>query len=280
MRKFLFVLGVILLGIVMSPVLVGADEYSEPGKCEMTIISDQHDWYNKAEAKGDCSGRVSGYYLASDDQFMTIGAVTMPVTKNGQKFTVGTPNHPYGESILTVYIIKNNPEPKPEPKPDPKPDPEPDPEPESKPDPKPESKPNTKPQDNNDSSKKPVSDSNGTNESDVSTNNEKEDDLKNETRENEKEDDLKNEAKDNEKSEELDINEPKDNPTNDDHDLTITVDDEKDGSNDATNDLRSIEDSIKDDTEKKPSVGKWIAIILITMSIASLGILWWIKRRR
>lgn len=49
---------------------------------------------------------------------MIIGFATYPVTQNGQEFTVPTPSITYGESILTVFIVKLKPDPKPDPKPD------------------------------------------------------------------------------------------------------------------------------------------------------------------
>ncbi|HAM79247.1 hypothetical protein [Ornithinibacillus bavariensis] len=87
----------------------------------MTIKSDVHDWNNKAQADGPCRGLVQGYYLPASDvfpeSFGIIGMANYEITKNGKQFTIGTPKHPYGESVLTVYIVKVaelKPEPRPE----------------------------------------------------------------------------------------------------------------------------------------------------------------------
>ncbi|MEN2468090.1 hypothetical protein [Ornithinibacillus sp. JPR2-1] len=110
--------------ISILPAIVGAEEL-QPGKCEMTIISNKHDWDNRAQASGPCEGRIQGYYFAETNTFQLVGAVTMAVTQNGQEFKMGTPQHPYGHSILTVYIQKVE-EPKPtQPKEEPKQEPKP-----------------------------------------------------------------------------------------------------------------------------------------------------------
>jgi flagellar biosynthesis GTPase FlhF len=95
----------LILGMLLLPVSISAEEL-QPGKCEMTIKSDINDGNHKAQAIGDCAGLVEGYYQASQNLFMTYGGVTMPVSYSGQQFQIGTPKHPYGMSILTVYINK------------------------------------------------------------------------------------------------------------------------------------------------------------------------------
>lgn len=173
MKKVFITVVAVLLMVSALPTFVGAEEL-QPGKCEMTIISNKHNWDNMAQASGPCEGRVEGYYLAETNTFQLVGAVTTIVNQNGQQFTIGTPKVPYGQSILTVFIQKveetKPTQPKEEPKPDPKPtqpkeEPKPDPKPtqpkeESKPAPKPpqpkeEPKQETKPKQETSTNTKP-----------------------------------------------------------------------------------------------------------------------------
>lgn len=114
-KALLKVISVLVFVLVLFPVVANAEEL-QPGQCEMTIESDKHTPQSPAQATGPCNGLVEGYYVAGQDRFGIAGMVTATVTSNGQKFTIGTPKHPYGESILTVYIVKKNPPKQEEPK--------------------------------------------------------------------------------------------------------------------------------------------------------------------
>ena len=73
---------------------------TEPGECEIIINSDEHTFSNRAQANGPCEGLVEGYYL---DGPILYGSYTGPVA-DGEEVLIGTPNIPYGESRLTVYL--------------------------------------------------------------------------------------------------------------------------------------------------------------------------------
>ncbi|MFD1608814.1 hypothetical protein [Oceanobacillus luteolus] len=108
MKKGKILSAAVVVGMVSNLALSSAtfaqDSQLEPGTCGMTINTEVHTWSNKAQATGPCEGLVEGYYLADNGEPWLIGGVTQPVDYSGQQFVIGTPNHPYGESILTVYI--------------------------------------------------------------------------------------------------------------------------------------------------------------------------------
>ncbi|CQR47520.1 Procyclic acidic repetitive protein (PARP) [Paraliobacillus sp. PM-2] len=263
-------------------------------ECVMTIESDKHDWWNKAQASGACNELVEGYYYADTDTFSIIGAVTSRVTKNGQVFVVGTPKVKDGESNLTVYIKKNKPkpdpepepepepkpepepepkpepepepkpEPEPEPKPEPKPDPEPDPEPEPKPEPKPEPEPDSA---NEDSSTQSTNDSNKNESRDQSSEKTESNNLVNDSNQGNsdknEDEDTKNDSMQEEKQNELE--EVKGNSKNED-----IVSETDDAVKSTTNSLASEQSSKIDN----PLWGIWFLVLILIVGITG-GLYWW-----
>ena len=104
---FLFVVLIMFMAFPLS--INAGEEELEPGQCEIRIESDKHTFTNPASATGPCNGLIRGYYWEEYDRFDIDGPVTRRGVENGDVFLVGTPKHPYGESNLTVYVVKNNP---------------------------------------------------------------------------------------------------------------------------------------------------------------------------
>lgn len=135
------IFSVLALLLMLSPLTssqkANANEI-EYGRCDITIDANVHDFFNMAQATGDCRGYVEGYF-DPDGNFALFGA-TYDLTYNGavHEFTLPDTTLDY---IWYKLYVKTVPLKKPDPKPDPEPEQKP------KPKPKPQEPKETKPKD-------------------------------------------------------------------------------------------------------------------------------------
>lgn len=301
MRKIIVLVSIFILGGIFNPLLANA---AEPGKCEITIISNVHTYSDPAQATGPCNGLIIGYYIEENGAPTLIGSYT-GIVSNGQQVRIDTPQITYGESILTVTFIKNQ-EPSP-PKEEEKPENEQPEQPKEKPDDDQPEQSKESPPPEEEPKEQKTEDAESTEESNAGT-------KKETTPENERKESSSSQnnseavtTADKQSNNESDSAEE----VRDDHD---DLEENTNGSNleeqqdeeaedvmpkvrDVTQEplltgkkyVNQIQTKDKDqeiaasamgaDTEATSTLSLWIGLILITVSLLLAGSYWWMKKR-